>query len=73
MWEGKAEATLPPLDAASLRLVERLDPGLLQGGDSQVSLAPWRNRLVEGDNLVAMHALRHDLQGKIDLIYIDPP
>lgn len=73
VWEGKAEAALPPIDRTSLRLVERLDPGLLQGGDSQVSLVPWRNRLVEGDNLVAMHALRHDLGGKIDLIYIDPP
>ncbi|RXZ43838.1 DNA methyltransferase [Crenobacter cavernae] len=42
---------------------------------------PWRNRLVYGDNLLAMAALLAgdpetglaSLRGKIDLIYIDPP
>ena len=41
--------------------------------------APWLNRLIYGDNLLAMAALlagdEHtpSLRGKVDLIYIDPP
>lgn len=43
--------------------------------------APWRNRLIYGDNLLAMAALlagdpqsgMPSLRGKLDLIYIDPP
>lgn len=41
--------------------------------------APWMNRLIYGDNLLAMAALlagdEHtpSLRGKVDLIYIDPP
>ncbi len=40
---------------------------------------PWTNRLIYGDNLLAMAALlagdEHtpSLRGKVDLIYIDPP
>lgn len=40
---------------------------------------PWANRLIYGDNLLAMAALlagdeqTPSLRGKIDLIYIDPP
>jgi adenine-specific DNA-methyltransferase len=40
---------------------------------------PWRNRLIYGDNLLAMAALLSgddttpSLRGKVDLIYIDPP
>jgi len=39
----------------------------------------WDNKLIYGDNLLAMAALLHEsensptLRGKIDLIYIDPP
>lgn len=41
--------------------------------------APWMNRLIYGDNLLAMAALlagdEHtpSLRGRVDLIYIDPP
>ncbi len=55
-------------------------------GDVQPSLgdaapASWHNRLIYGDNLLAMAALLAgdeatglpSLRGKIDLIYIDPP
>ena len=41
--------------------------------------APWANRLIYGDNLLAMAALlagdedTPSLRGKVDLIYIDPP
>jgi adenine-specific DNA-methyltransferase len=40
---------------------------------------PWANRLIYGDNLLAMAALlagddtTPSLRGKVDLIYIDPP
>ncbi len=43
------------------------------------SEAPWTNRLIYGDNLLAMAALlagyeqMPSLRGKVDLIYIDPP
>lgn len=33
----------------------------------------WRNRLIQGDNLAALRALRPELAGKVDLVYIDPP
>jgi len=42
-------------------------------------ITPWSNRLIYGDNLLAMAALlagdEHtpSLRGKVDLIYIDPP
>lgn len=51
-------------------------------GNVQPSLGdatPWTNRLIYGDNLMAMAALlagdeqTSSLRGKIDLIYIDPP
>ena len=53
-------------------LIEPLQPVL------QESL-PWTNRLIYGDNLLAMAALlagdeyTPSLRGKVDLIYIDPP
>ncbi|HUX02506.1 MAG TPA: site-specific DNA-methyltransferase, partial [Phycisphaerae bacterium] len=33
----------------------------------------WRNRLIWGDNKVVMASLLPEFEGKIDLIYIDPP
>jgi hypothetical protein len=53
-------------DAAAVR------PELVEG-------QPWTNRLIYGDNLLAMAALlagddtTPSLRGKVDLIYIDPP
>ncbi|MDY7539801.1 DNA methyltransferase [Undibacterium sp. 5I1] len=55
--------------------------GSVQGslGDAPNLGAPWTNRLIYGDNLLAMAALlagdeqTPSLRGKIDLIYIDPP
>ena len=54
--------------------INPLDSGLRRN-DEQV----WTNRLIYGDNLLAMAALlagdeqTPSLRGKIDLIYIDPP
>src|SRR3546814_1758485 len=45
----------------------------------EVSSDSWTNRLIYGDNLLAMAALlagdedTPSLRGKVDLIYIDPP
>jgi adenine-specific DNA-methyltransferase len=55
---------------------------LLEGGQATLAgdaTQPWMNRLIYGDNLMAMAALlagdeqTPSLRGKIDLIYIDPP
>jgi adenine-specific DNA-methyltransferase len=35
--------------------------------------ALWRNKLIWGENLLAMGSLLEEFAGKIDLIYIDPP
>ncbi len=57
----------PLLDAAT-----PVRPELVEG-------QPWVNRLIYGDNLLAMAALlagdeqTPSLRGKVDLIYIDPP
>jgi adenine-specific DNA-methyltransferase len=51
----------------------------VQGSLGEASARPWVNRLIYGDNLLAMAALlagdEHtpSLRGKVDLIYIDPP
>jgi adenine-specific DNA-methyltransferase len=50
-----------------------------QAQHAQADAADWTNRLIYGDNLLAMAALlagdEHtpSLRGKVDLIYIDPP
>jgi len=56
-------------------LVDSAQPTLSALRDSN----PWTNRLIYGDNLMAMSALlagdenTPSLRGKVDLIYIDPP
>lgn len=53
--------------------------GTLGDASATPTEAPWTNRLIYGDNLLAMAALlagdEHtpSLRGKVDLIYIDPP
>ncbi len=55
--------------------------GLWKGRNEQDSSKEWMNRLIYGDNLLAMQALLAgdeatglpSLRGKVDLIYIDPP
>ncbi len=54
-------------------------PQPMLGADTSASAAPWSNRLIYGDNMLAMAALlagdetTPSLRGKVDLIYIDPP
>ena len=55
--------------------------GLWKGTNPQKIESKWCNRLIYGDNLLAMQALLtgdkssnlEALRGKVDLIYIDPP
>lgn len=56
--------------------------GLWKGKTGELNdIGEWKNRLVYGDNLLAMQALLAgdeatglpSLRGKVDLIYIDPP
>jgi Adenine specific DNA methylase Mod len=62
------------LGPAQGNLIAPVQPGL-----AAASPAPWSNRLIYGDNLLAMAALlagderTPSLRGKVDLIYIDPP
>lgn len=58
-------------------LLESAQPALAPAGSTTAT--PWMNRLIYGDNLLAMAALlagdehQPSLRGKVDLIYIDPP
>jgi adenine specific DNA methylase Mod len=62
-WEGKRAAQVPTSPPA-LRCMEKHGPANEDG---------WRNRLIQGDNLEAMAALRGECEGKFALIYLDPP
>lgn len=65
------ELVLPAKDTA----------GLFKGQIPEVNDKEWMNRLIYGDNLLAMQAVLsgdpssglQSMRGKIDLIYIDPP
>ena len=73
-WIG-ANARLDALASVQGGLFGEVQPSL---GDAAPA---WRNRLIYGDNLLAMAALLAgdeasglpSLRGKLDLIYIDPP
>lgn len=67
------ELVLPAKDTAQ--------SGMFEGQVPEVDEKEWMNRLIYGDNLLAMQALLsgdtssglQSMRGKIDLIYIDPP
>lgn len=70
------EWVLPSKDVAAADMLDiARRAGHLRAGDD----AGWTNRLIYGDNLLAMAALlagdanTPSLRGKVDLIYIDPP
>jgi len=73
------EWVLPAKDTAALDWITANERcGHLQQANSREN-NNWQNRLIYGDNLLAMAALlagddtTPSLRGKIDLIYIDPP
>ena len=59
----------------------KLEPRILVGDPAKSHHAPFRtgtsdlfdNRLIFGDNLLALKALEQEFDGKIKCIYIDPP
>ena len=78
------EWVLPSKDVAAQDWVSNADrashiKAKVDAGDTASGSAQWANRLIYGDNLLAMAALlagdeqTPSLRGKIDLIYIDPP
>ncbi|MBI3795555.1 MAG: site-specific DNA-methyltransferase, partial [Deltaproteobacteria bacterium] len=73
IWPGKYPSDdalrAIPSPPPSLHLRERFSAKSTQ----KVGQEPWRNKLIWGDNLLAMRALLEEFTGKIDLIYIDPP
>lgn len=89
--EGKQEAqrildrltssTRIGLQTNELVLPSKDTSNLWKGRNEQVMNKEWTNRLIYGDNLLAMQALLAgdeatglpSLRGKVDLIYIDPP
>ena len=63
-WPSKpTEVHAEPADLRLARIVTPLDG----------RPASTRNRLIEGDNLSVMAALLPEWQGRVDLIYADPP
>ncbi len=77
VWPGK-ESELAVPDAVrpdDLRIVERVEPEHwgVEAPSPPEPTSNWRNTLVYGDNLLAMHTLGERVQGRVELIYIDPP
>lgn len=74
------EWVLPSKDTATADwIAQDRRRGHLAGNADAAGEPDWHNRLVYGDNLLAMAALlagdenTPSLRGKVDLIYIDPP
>jgi adenine-specific DNA-methyltransferase len=76
------EVVLPARDAAAVDWVTAQNRAVQHAAHParpELEGQPWTNRLIYGDNLLAMAALlagdEHtpSLRGKVDLIYIDPP
>ncbi len=64
-WSSKSNQPLPAGKLVT-DLVQFLDRGRKEDTDQM-------NRLILGDNLPVMSALLADYEGKVDLIYVDPP
>lgn len=68
VWEDKPEDVEEQLRDQLPVFTEVKERALTEGGDD----AP-NHVLIEGDNLAALTALSYTHEGKIDVIYIDPP
>ncbi len=68
VWEEREEAVEERLREELPVLVEDKELALLDGGKE----AP-NHILIEGDNLEALTTLSYTHEGKVDVIYIDPP
>jgi adenine-specific DNA-methyltransferase len=68
VWEEREEAVEERLREELPVLVEDKDLALLDGGKETPN-----HILIEGDNLEALTTLSYTHEGKVDVIYIDPP
>ena len=81
IMERLSSSTRIGLQTNELVLPSKDTSGLWKGRNEQIINKEWMNRLIYGDNLLAMQALLAgdeatglpSLRGKVDLIYIDPP
>lgn len=77
--DGLSKKNRITLQTNELVLPSKDRSGLFKGQIKDIGVNEWFNRLIYGDNLLAMQALlagdNHNpsMRGKIDLIYIDPP
>ncbi len=78
LWPGKYddEGRRRPVPRSGATLSRRALYGASSPDAAPSDAAPaqeWHNRLVEGDNLLALDALTRAHAGQVDLVYIDPP
>jgi len=77
--DGLSKKNRITLQTNELVLPSKDSSGLFKGRIKELGTNEWFNRLIYGDNLLAMQALLSgdnttpSMRGKIDLIYIDPP
>ncbi|MEN4006511.1 MAG: site-specific DNA-methyltransferase [Methanobacteriaceae archaeon] len=77
--DGLSKKNRITLQTNELVLPSKDVSGLFRGKIKEITDNGWFNRLIYGDNLLAMQALlagddqTPSMRGKIDLIYIDPP
>ncbi|KAF5044219.1 DNA methylase [anaerobic digester metagenome] len=77
--DGLSKSNRITLQTNELVLPSKDSSGLFRGQIKDIDVNEWYNRLIYGDNLLAMQALLSgddnspSLRGKLDLIYIDPP
>jgi adenine-specific DNA-methyltransferase len=73
VWEDKPEAVEDDLRENLPVLKEVKEKAIINGGGSLSEAEVPNHILIEGDNLHALTALTFTHEGKIDVIYIDPP
>ncbi len=73
VWEDKPEEVEEQLRENLPVLKEIKDKAIINGGGSLSGAEVPNHILIEGDNLHALTALTFTHEGKIDVIYIDPP
>lgn len=77
--DGISNSNKITLQTNELVLPSKDSSGLFRGQIKDMGTNEWFNRIIYGDNLLAMQALltgdnkTPSMRGKIDLIYIDPP